>query len=194
MAIFSTASYGWWPLWLHKKIAQNPWITCAGLFFGGWCFILLLDVSNLKSILILVRYDNVIFRWHNGIWRKHLIWVDSIDTGHRTNQITVSSQFHSFGTFSKCWEIFMMDDCFWKICLTDEKLVNYSVKGKQNKKRCYQMVKTLQKKGCIMNEFSFLFYNNSSINGSKCWLIVTNYLLPFLFCLFFGKLDPRCPT
>jgi hypothetical protein len=36
-------------------------------FLGCGVFILLLDVSNLKSIVILVRYDNVISGWRKGI-------------------------------------------------------------------------------------------------------------------------------
>jgi hypothetical protein len=48
---------------LHKTHVSHVW----DYFFGDGVFILLLDVLNLKSILILVRYDNVISGWHKGI-------------------------------------------------------------------------------------------------------------------------------
>jgi len=48
---------------LHKTHESHVW----DYFFGGGVFILLLDVSNLKSILILVRYDNVISGWRKGV-------------------------------------------------------------------------------------------------------------------------------
>jgi hypothetical protein len=49
---------------LHKTHESHVW----DYFFGGGVFILLLDVSNLKSILvILVRYDNAISGWRKAI-------------------------------------------------------------------------------------------------------------------------------
>jgi hypothetical protein len=49
---------------LHKTHESNVW----DYFFGGGVFILLLDVSNLNSILLIFfGYDNVISRWHKAI-------------------------------------------------------------------------------------------------------------------------------
>ncbi len=51
-----------------KKLLKTHESHVCDYFFGGGVFILLLDVSNLTSILlILVRYDNVISGWRKGI-------------------------------------------------------------------------------------------------------------------------------